>query len=238
VSGRLLRRAAAVAVASQVLPAATWIPGVRIRLAPALAGLGRPGHLALTFDDGPDAASTPQFLHALDDLGWRATFFVLGEQLRRAPGLLRDLSAAGHEIGLHGDRHRYLLARTPAAARDDLTRGRDAVGDLIGHPPAWFRPPYGVLSGSGQLAARRLHLRPVLWSAWGRDWRAEATAASVLDDLTAGVLDGGTALLHDSDVTSVPGAWRAALGALPLLAEEAARLGLTVGPLREHGIRF
>lgn len=236
-SPRLLAGAGATALAAQVVPAATWIPAVRLHLAPALAGLGRAGHLALTFDDGPDPASTPQFLRVLHDLGWRATFFVLGEQVRRAPDLLAEIAAADHEIGLHGDRHRYLLARTPAAARDDLARGRDAVAGVLGHPPTWFRPPYGVLSGSGLHAARRLGLRPVLWSAWGRDWRAAATARSVIDDLRAGVLDGGTALLHDSDVTSAAGAWRAALGALPLLAEETGRLGLAVGPLQEHGVR-
>lgn len=232
----LLRAGAAVAAAAQVLPAATWLPPVRIRWCPGLAGLGRPGHLALTFDDGPDPASTPAFLQALDEIGWRATFFVLGSQARRAPALLREVAAAGHEIGVHGDEHRYLLARTPGQAYDDLRCARDTVADLLGGPVTWFRPPYGVLSGTALLAARRLGLRPVLWSAWGRDWRAAATPASVVRDLRRGVLAGGTALLHDSDVTSAPGAWRSALGALPLLAEEAAQRGLQVGPLCAHGV--
>ena len=50
-------------------------------------------------------------------------------------------------------------------------------------------------------------------------------------------LAGGTVLLHDSDCESYPGSWRSALGALSLLAETAAERDLTVGPLRDHGIK-
>ena len=51
-------------------------------------------------------------------------------------------------------------------------------------------------------------MRTVLWTTWGRDWRAEATPRAVRDDVFAGRVDGGTVLLHDSDCTSDPGGWR------------------------------
>jgi peptidoglycan-N-acetylglucosamine deacetylase len=76
----------------------------------------------------------------------------------------------------------------------------------------------------------------VLWSAWGRDWRAEATPGSVVADLDRGILRGGTILLHDSDCTSATSAWRITVAALPLLAEHLDRMGLRVGPLRDHGV--
>ncbi|GAA5022832.1 hypothetical protein GCM10025734_79430 [Kitasatospora paranensis] len=101
-------------------------------------------------------------------------------------------------------------------------------------PPRWYRPPYGVLSLAALAAARRLDLTPVLWTHWGRDWTAAATPDSVLRTLTRAPLGGGTVLLHDSDVTSAPGAWRSALGALPGLLEQCRKQGLTVGPLGEH----
>jgi peptidoglycan/xylan/chitin deacetylase (PgdA/CDA1 family) len=226
--------AAAVALAVQVGPAATWIDPVRRRLTPGLAGLGERGHLALTFDDGPHPEATPLTLAELDRLGWRATFFVLGVQARRRLDLVRAAADAGHEIGIHGDEHRYAIARSPNSVRADLERATDSVATATGRRPVWFRPPYGVLSGPVLLACRRLGLRPVLWSAWGRDWRAAATPASVLAELRRGVLDGGTALLHDSDVTSASGAWRSALGALPGLAGDVRDRGLRVGPLGEH----
>lgn len=223
-----------VGAAVQIAPAATWLPPVRHRLAPGLSGLGDRAHLALTFDDGPDAEGTPAVLAALYDLGWRATFFLLGEQVRARPGLAAEVAATGHEIALHGFAHRYLPARSPWATYDDLARGVQTVAEATGVRPRWFRPPYGVLTSACLWAAARLRLRPVLWSAWGRDWRHDATAASVVAELTRGVLAGGTALLHDSDATAAPGSWRTTVGALPLLADEVRRRGLAVGPLGEH----
>ena len=86
-------------------------------------------------------------------------------------------------------------------------------------------------------AARRLGLRTVLWTAWGRDWTATATPASVVTHVGRGLRPGGTVLLHDSDCTSYPGSWRSALGALPRLADEFASRGLAVGPVGDHGIQ-
>ena len=225
---------AAAAVAAQIGPAVTWLPPVRRALTPRLAGRGPRGGVALTFDDGPHPDATPAVLDALDRLGWTATFFVLGAQVRRYPGIAADVVAAGHEIALHGDEHRYLIARGPRAARDDLHRAYDTVAALTGQPPLWWRPPYGVLSGPALAAARGLGVRPVLWSAWGRDWRAAATGESVVADLYRGEVDGGMLLLHDSDVTSDPGAWRSAVAALPLLAKRLAAAGVAVRTVGEH----
>jgi hypothetical protein len=75
----------------------------------------------------------------------------------------------------------------------------------------------------------------VLWTAWGRDWTAEATAGSVLRCVTSGAVDGGTVLLHDSDCTSAPGSWRATCEALPALLDWCRQRSLRVGPLSEHG---
>lgn len=225
---------AGVLALGHVGPGITWVTPLRLRWFPRLSGLGRPGHLALTFDDGPDPVGTPAILAALDRLGWRATFFVLGCMVRRAPSLAAEIVAAGHDIAVHGDVHRYLLARSPRAAADDLARATHDIAAATSVVPLWYRPPYGVLTVGGLLAARRLTLQPVLWSAWGRDWRPQATPDSVVSDLLRGVLDGGTALLHDSDVTSAPRSWRTTVAALPRLADELNRRAVRPGPLTEH----
>ena len=208
-----------------------------MRLTPALVGVGRPGHVALTFDDGPDAASTPAFLAALEQLGWHATFFMLGEMTRRDRGLAAEVAAAGHEIGVHGDAHGNMLRRTPGRATDDIARARATIAEATGVEPSWFRPPFGISSFASLRAARRLGMTTVLWTTWGRDWRREATPESVVADVTRRYVDGGTILLHDSDCTSYPGSWRSAAGALPLLAERFSADGLKVGTVGDHGIR-
>jgi peptidoglycan/xylan/chitin deacetylase (PgdA/CDA1 family) len=219
----------------QAGPGLTGLGPVRRLLFPRLAGRGDPGHVALTFDDGPDPDSTPEFTRLLADHGIRATFFMLGSMVERAPGLAAEIADAGHEIGVHGFDHRYLPARTPGAVRSDLRRALDTISRATGTRPRLFRPPYGVLSGPALMTARELDLTPVLWGAWGREWTPGATSESVFATL-AGDLDGGvTVLLHDSGCTSPPGAWQAGLGALPLLLAECDRRGLCVGPVAEHG---
>lgn len=208
----------------------------RLRATPRLSGLGDPGHVALTFDDGPDPKATPAILTALERLGWHATFFCLGTMIEAAPGIAADVVAAGHEVGVHGYLHEGAIRRSPRALTDDVTRARDLLGAATGATPYWYRPPYGELSAGSLVAARAAGLRLVLWSAWGRDWRAEATPASVVNDLQRGVLAGGTILLHDSDCTSAASSWRTTVAALPLLAEHLETRGLRVGPLREHGL--
>ncbi|HEX6469158.1 MAG TPA: polysaccharide deacetylase family protein [Streptosporangiaceae bacterium] len=220
---------------AHVGPAATWLPAVRRHL-PGLAGVGDPAHVALTFDDGPDAASTPLFLDALHRLGCQATFFVLGPMLRRHHDVARRIVADGHEIGVHGWSHVNALRTRPGRATAEITRTAELIGEVCGVEPRWYRPPYGVLSAETLLAARRAGLRPVLWTCWGRDWTRSATPATVLGALGPGLRGGGTVLLHDCDHTSAPGAWRAALGALPRVVEHCRAARLAVGPLRDHGI--
>ncbi|MGW0595146.1 polysaccharide deacetylase family protein [Streptosporangium sp. NPDC002607] len=216
-------------------PAATWLPSVR-RLLPGLAGVGLADHVALTFDDGPDPRSTPRFLAELERLGCRATFFVLGEMLQRHPALGRRIVAEGHEIAVHGWSHENALTTRPGRMAAETHRAADLVAAVTGVDPTWYRPPYGVLSAETLLAARLRGLRPVLWTAWGRDWTRSASPASVLATLASGLRGGATLLLHDSDHTSAPGSWRSGLGALPELVNRCRAAGLRIGPLRDHGV--
>ncbi|MEU6406742.1 polysaccharide deacetylase family protein [Streptomyces sp. NPDC046985] len=225
----------AVAAAAHVVPAATWLPRLRTVCCPRLAGLGRSDHVALTFDDGPDPASTPHFLDSLDRLAVRATFFVLGESAARHPDLTREIAARGHEIAVHGWVHTRPWLPDPARDLRETARAVRVVRDVTGAAPTWYRPPYGILTGGRWAAARRLGLRPVLWTAWGRDWTADATPASVRACVAADLRGGGTILLHDSDRAAAPGCWRAALGALPGLVAACRDAGWQTGPLGEHG---
>jgi peptidoglycan/xylan/chitin deacetylase (PgdA/CDA1 family) len=234
-AGTVLAGLAGLAVA-QAGPGLTGLAPVRRLLFPRLAGQGDPGHVALTFDDGPDPESTPLFTRLLAEHEVRATFFLLGSMVERAPWLAAELASAGHEIGVHGFDHRYLPARLPHAARSDLHRATDVIERATGIRPRLFRPPYGVLSGPSLLAARELGLMPVLWGAWGREWTPGATPESVFATLAGDLAGGVTVLLHDSGCTSPPGSWQAGLGAVPLLLAECARRGLTVGPLGELGL--
>lgn len=223
-------------IAAHVAPNVALVAPLRRRLLPGLSGTGADNRVALTFDDGPDPASTPAFLDALDDLGWTATFFMLGSMVRRAPTLAAQVVSAGHEVAVHGDQHRAHVWRSPCDVATDMDRATTTIVEATGRRPTWFRPPYGVLSTASLVAARSLGLRTVLWTTWGRDWRAQATPTSVVADVGSKLGPGGTVLLHDSDCTSAPGAWKSALGSLPALAELFAGRGLKPGSLGAHDV--
>ncbi|MFV0137441.1 polysaccharide deacetylase family protein [Streptomyces sp. HMX87] len=216
-------------------PAATWLPGVRRRWFPELSGHGRSDRVALT-DDGPDPASTPRFLDALDGLGVRATFSVLGESVVRHPEVAREAVRRGHEPAVHGRRHDRPWLPSPAGDVRELLRAVRTVADATGRGPRWYRPPYGSLTAGRWAAARRAGPRPVLWTAWGEDWTPTATPASVRARVAAGLRGGGTILLHDTGHAATPGCRRAALGALPDLVGGCRAAGLPVGPLAGHGV--
>jgi hypothetical protein len=91
------------------------------------------------------------------------------------------------------------------------------------------------MSSAARLAVRRLGLTPVLWTCWGEDRTARATPGSVHPTVTADLDGGGAILLHDSDCSSAPGAWRSALGALPPIFDTCEDRGFEVGPLCDHG---
>lgn len=228
---------AAIPAAYRLVPSVTALAPVRLALAPGLSGVGVAGHVAVTFDDGPDPASTPQFLDVLAEHDVRATFFVLGTQLAQHPELGREALARGHELGVHGWTHRCHLARSARDLHADLGRSTAYVEDLTGVRPRFWRPPYGIATGPGLWTAHRLGLRPVLWTAWGKDWTADATASSVSARVLRTVRGGGTVLLHDADTTSAPESWRATLAALPTILRGLSERGWQAGTLSEHVAR-
>ena len=233
---RLAALPVAGAACAHLIPSIGTIPAVRNRLLPTLSGRSHTPHVALTFDDGPDPVSTPAFLDQLGRLGVRATFFLLGTQLRAEPQLARRIVDEGHEVAVHGWLHRPHLLQAPWQVAADLAHSCACIDAATGTTPRFWRPPNGILTGAGLLAARRRALQPVLWTADGRDWIAEATAASVFARLERQLTAGGTVLLHDSDITSAAGSWRSALDALPDLVALCAERRWSLGPLREHWI--
>jgi peptidoglycan/xylan/chitin deacetylase (PgdA/CDA1 family) len=185
-----------------------------------------PAGVAITFDDGPDARSTPRVLDALDKLDAKATFFLVGEQVWRARGLAHEIVLRGHEVACHGYHHRNHLARTPRDVQQDLVRAGSLIEDVCGTGVAWFRPPYGVFNAWSWRTAADLGWDRVLWSRWARDWEERATADSIAGRATDGLQDGEILLLHDADTYSAPNSYAAMLDALPRIVEHVDALGL------------
>jgi peptidoglycan/xylan/chitin deacetylase (PgdA/CDA1 family) len=197
-----------------VVPALAGSLGLQRRLAPGIDGV------AITFDDGPHPEGTPAVLELLARAGARATFFVIGEQVSARPALAAEIVAAGHQIALHGYRHRLQLGLRPGVAEDDMRRGADVIAQATGVEPVWHRPPYGIYSPGGLRAARSAGLKPLLWSRWGKDWRKFTTPQRIYARVSTRLLPGDVILLHDADFYSAKDSHRRTVAALSLILAE------------------
>ena len=155
-------------------------------LQPAADAVGIPRTLAagsdgvaLTFDDGPHPEGTPAVLDLLARAGYRATFFLIGEQVERRPELAREISRQGHLVAVHGYRHRLQPRLSANQLRADLDRALTTIQGATGASPEHHRPPYGVYSPAGLRLATGSGLKPLLWSRWGKDWRRFTTARRI-----------------------------------------------------------
>jgi peptidoglycan/xylan/chitin deacetylase (PgdA/CDA1 family) len=190
--------------------------------------------VAVTFDDGPHPEGTPAVLEVLAHRGANATFFLVGEQVRRYPALVREIAAAGHELGIHGDRHTLLLRREVREVAADYDRAAAAIADAAGVEPTLYRPPYGVFSSGALAEVRARHWRPLLWSVWGRDWERRATPSSIARRATRRLTAGDVVLLHDSDAYSSADSWRSTAAALPSVLDAIAELGSSAVCVSTH----
>jgi peptidoglycan-N-acetylglucosamine deacetylase len=169
---------------------------------PALIAGKDPNQIALTFDDGPNDTATPALLDVLARHGVSATFFVIGNFVRRQPELVRQALAAGHLVGNHTMSHPRLVTQPAATIRQELADCNAAIEDATGTPIRFFRPPFGARRPVVLRAARELGLTPVLWNVAGVDWNPDGVEA-ILENVNLGVernrrrKRGSNILLHD-----------------------------------------
>jgi peptidoglycan/xylan/chitin deacetylase (PgdA/CDA1 family) len=240
-SSRHLRGAAlgaATVTAAHAAPALCAVAAPARRLLGVRDRIDDRSAVALTFDDGPHPRGTPATLEILREANAVATFFLVGEQVRRRPALAREIVAAGHAVGVHADRHRNLLRLTPGQVRGDLMRAEATIADAIGTVAPVYRPPYGILSAAGVRHARSRRWEIVLWARWGRDWRARATPASIAAEAAAALRGGEIVLLHDSDAYAAPGSWATTVQALPRILERVEAAGLVTDRLGGCQVAF
>ncbi|ACT93210.1 polysaccharide deacetylase family protein [Dyadobacter fermentans] len=176
--------------------------------------------ISLTFDDGPDPDSTPRILDTLLENNLKATFFVIGRKAVSHPELLRRIVEEGHTIANHSYSHHYLIALfSTQKLQTDIQRCNDAIRDITGHVPLFFRPPFGVTNPRYAAVLKDLQMQSIGWSLRSMDTRAK-NKYQLIRKIISKLKAKDIVLLHDH---------------LPLTADT---LPDIIGHCREMGIKI
>ncbi|MGY0055479.1 polysaccharide deacetylase family protein [Streptomyces sp. LZ34] len=214
----LIAAATAAMAAFSVAPSPAATPG-EARGAAVWANCPN-GYVGLTYDDGPNPASTQALLTALRAGGARATFFIWGQHAEQHPDLLRAEQAAGMWIANHTSTHPHLTQIGEPAAYNEIATAQSTIQRITGQTPTLFRPPYGETNAQVKSDEARLGLTEVLWSVDSQDWNGASTQQIV--QAAATMRAGSIILMHD-------GGYQSTVSAVPQILSGLAARGLCPG---------
>jgi peptidoglycan/xylan/chitin deacetylase (PgdA/CDA1 family) len=177
--------------------------------------------LALSFDDGPNPATTPQVLTTLAEREVKSTFFMIGELVSENPDLAKQVAKAGHDLGNHTWNHPHLTDISLIDADSQLTRTHRVILENTGQVPTMMRPPFGDLSPELE---EIIPYPIILWALDSEDWLSQDTAA-ILSRVLSHLPEDGIILLHDAQPATA--------AALPELIDGIRGQGFEIVPVSE-----
>lgn len=162
--------------------------------------------VALTFDDGPNASSTPILLDGLRERKVRATFFLIGENVEKDENekIVKRMYEEGHLIGNHTYTHCNLSKLETGEAKKELEQTDTVIEKITGKQPVFVRAPYGELPVDGEQDLNRIYIG---WTVDPLDWMTE-DAGAVVKTVVEEINPGDVILLHDCYPSSVQAAIR------------------------------
>lgn len=158
--------------------------------------------VALTFDDGPDARYTPAILDILKDKDVKATFFVVGQQIKKDPDVLKRIVEEGHVIGNHSANHKNLAKLTKEQVLQEINDADELIREAVGFTPELFRAPYGSVSDTLKSILEEQDRELVGWNVDTRDW-AGTSIADMRANIKKNTKPGSIILMHSFGSKSI-----------------------------------
>lgn len=162
--------------------------------------------IALTFDDGPNAQSTPILLEGLKKRDVHATFFLIGENIEQGSNrkLVKQMYEEGHLIGNHTYHHLEITRLSDEKAYDEIKSTNDLIESITGEAPGYMRPPFGAWQ---RKLEQKIQIFPVMWTVDPLDWTTE-NVDEIVNKVVTETEENDIILLHDCYNSSVLAALR------------------------------
>ena len=145
----------------------------------------------LTFDDGPIPESTPFILDTLREHGVKATFFMVGENVKRYPELYQRIVDEGHSVGNHTYNHMGSVRQTLKTYVKNTNKANELIHSK------YFRPPHGWMRPAAYIWLKRKY-KVVMWDVVTRDYSRLLTADDVVNNIKTYTRNGSIITFHDS----------------------------------------
>ncbi len=153
--------------------------------------------VALTFDDGPSEIWTPQILDELKKENVKATFFMIGEHVKKYPEIVKRVAQEGHDIGNHTYDHHGIFYYKPEELYREIKDTEKIIKDVTGKTTVYFRPPKAWMTEDEKLQMVDLGYQTVLWTLNSKDW-VTFDDKYIIRYLLKHVQPGDIILFHDS----------------------------------------
>lgn len=168
--------------------------------------------IAITFDDGPSSLYTPKLLDGLKKRGVKATFFVIGKNIKGNEKIIKRMAKEGHVIGDHTYNHVQLNSLSVNTACEEINKTSQEIYKITGDEPIFLRAPFGEWDKNFSCNTDLIDVR---WTVDTLDWTTEDVSA-IIRRGTKNIKDNDIILMHDVYATSVT----AALGIIDELEEQ------------------
>ena len=145
----------------------------------------------LTFDDGPIPEATPFILDTLSKYGVKATFFMVGDNVRKYPYLYERIKAEGHQVGNHTYNHMGSIRHTLRTYVKNTNKANELIHSR------YFRPPHGWMRPAAYIWLKRKY-KVVMWDVVTRDYSRLLTAEDVVNNIKTYTRNGSIITFHDS----------------------------------------
>ncbi|WBL41962.1 polysaccharide deacetylase family protein [Algoriphagus halophytocola] len=162
---------------------------------------GEGEEIYLTFDDGPVPGVTDYVLQELAKRGQKATFFMVGDNVRKHPELARAVLQAGHGIGNHTFHHMNGWKTARDQYLSDISACARIFEDKLGVTTTLFRPPYGLINPK-QAQEVSENYQVIMWSMLSGDYDRSLPPERVLEKSIKHTKAGAIGLFHDQQKTS------------------------------------